>query len=60
MSSPTFSLVPDVMHDILEGALQYEMKLMLQFMVNTERCFTLDELNMWLEHAELGYMECKN
>ena len=39
------SLVPDVMHDILEGALQYEVKLMLQFMVDTERYFTLDELN---------------
>ena len=54
------SLVPDVMHDILEGALQYEVKLMLQFMVDTERYFTLNELNTRLEHAELGYMECKD
>ena len=54
------SLVPDVMHDILEGALQYEVKLMLQFMVDTERYFTLDELNTRLEHMELGYMECKD
>ena len=50
------SLVPDVMHDILEGALQYEVKLMLQFMVDTERYFTLNELNTRLEHVELGYM----
>jgi len=28
-------LVPDVMHDILEGALQYEMKLLLKRMIDT-------------------------
>ena len=40
------SLLPDVMHDILEGSLQYEVKLMLQVMVNTEGYFSLDDLNM--------------
>ena len=54
------SLVPDVMHDILEGALQYEVELMLQFMIDTEKYFTLEELNTRLEHMELGYMECKD
>jgi len=54
------SLVPDVMHDILEGALQYEVKLMLQFMIDTEKYFTLEELNTRLEHMELGYMESKD
>ena len=54
------SLVPDVMHDILEGALQYEVKLMLQFMIDTEKYFTLEELNTRLEHIELGYMEYKD
>ena len=33
------SLVPDVMHDILEGSLQYEV------FIHTEKYFTLDELN---------------
>ena len=54
------SLVPDVMDDILEGALQYEVKLMLQFMIDTEKYFTLEELNTRLEHIELGYMEYKD
>ena len=47
------------MHDILEGSLYYEMKLMLQVMVNTGY-FSLDDLNMRLENFELGYMESKN
>ena len=54
------SLVPDVMHDIFEGALQYQVKLMLQFMIDTEKYFTLEELNTRLEHIELGYMEYKD
>jgi len=39
------SLVPDIMHDVLEGALQYEVKLMLQYMINVENYFTLEALN---------------
>ena len=54
------SLVPDIMHDIFEGVLQYEVKLMLQLMINTEKYFTLEELNSSLEHLELGYMEYKD
>ena len=38
-------LVPDVMHDILEGSLQYEVKELLKHFINTEKYFTLDELN---------------
>ena len=37
-------LVPDVMHDILEGSLQYEVKEILKHFINTEKYFTLDEL----------------
>ena len=36
-------LVPDVMHDILEGALQYEVKLLLKRMVETNKYFSLGE-----------------
>ena len=54
------SLIPDVMHDILEGALQYEIKLMLQFMVNTQGYFTLKAFNSHLENIELGYIESNN
>ena len=38
-------LVPDVMHDILEGCLQYEVKKLLKHFILTEKYFTLDELN---------------
>ena len=48
------------MHDLLEGALQYEVKLMLQRMIYNERYFTLSFLNTRLENLELGYMESKN
>lgn len=54
------SLLPDIMHDVLEGVLQYEAKLMLQVMVSKENYFTLDELNSRIENFELGYMESKN
>lgn len=48
------TLLPDVMHDILEGALQCEVKLMLRVMVYEEGYFTLDNLNTRLENIELG------
>ena len=38
-------LVPDGMHDILEGSLQYEVKELLKYFVNIKNYFTLDELN---------------
>lgn len=37
-------LLPDVTHDVLEGALQYEAKIMLQAMVEDEHYLTLNEL----------------
>lgn len=48
------------MHDVLEGALQYEVKLMLQFMINREGYFTLEIFNSHLVNLELGYMESNN
>ena len=53
-------LIPDVMHDLLEGALQYEMKLMLKKMIQVENYFTLDQFNSRLISTELGYMEVKD
>ena len=32
---------PDIMHDLLEGALQYEVKLMLKYMIMEYHLFTL-------------------
>ena len=53
-------LIPDIMHDILEGALQYEMKLMLKVFIIDEKYVTLSELNRQIEFFELGYMESKD
>ena len=53
------SLLSDVMHDLLEGALQYEVKLLLNYM--TENCsLIIQELNSRLENVDLGYKEMKN
>ena len=48
------------MHDLLEGALQYEVKLMLKEFILHDHYFTLERLNSKLENMELGYMESKD
>ena len=47
------------MHDLLEGVLQYKVKLLLQVMTQSNT-FSLDFFNTRLENLDLGYMECKN
>jgi len=54
------SLLPDIMHDVLEGVLQYEVKLMLSHMIFTEEYFTIDYLNSKITNIELGHMEVKD
>lgn len=54
------ALVPDIMHDILEGALQYETKLILQKFIREDKYFTLEELNSTIEHFDFGFAEGKN
>jgi len=49
------SLLPDVMHDILEGALQYETKLLLHKMIDNG-IITLQEFNSRLENVELSQL----
>ncbi len=46
-------LVPYVMHDILEGALQYEIKLLLKRMVEVDKYFSLGKKTklLALEHG---------
>ena len=53
-------LLPHIMHDILEGALQYEMKLMLKVFIRDEKYFSLSELNTRIENIDLGNMESKD
>ena len=50
-------LVLDILHDVLEGALQYEAKLLLKHCILTEKYFNLDHLNQLIDTFELGYME---
>ena len=52
-------LVPDVMHDILEGTLQFEAKLVLQHIVR-ERYVSYSMFAGALAGLELGYMEADN
>lgn len=40
-------LIPDVMHDILEGALQYETKLCLQYLIEKAKYFTVSAIMMY-------------
>ena len=54
------ALLPDVMHDVLEGVLQYEVKLLLRHLIYDEGCLTLDQLNSRISRMELGYMESTN
>jgi hypothetical protein len=53
-------LLPDIMHDVLEGGLQYEAKLMLRQFVFEEKYFTLPELNFKIENFDYGYLDAKN
>ena len=54
------ALLPDIMHDLLEGALQYELKLMLQLFIFQEQYITLSEINDRIEYLDLGFMEIKD
>lgn len=52
-------LPPDIMHDILEGALQYEVKEMLQVFIE-ENYFSLDALHKIFQEFKYGYTDVKN
>lgn len=51
------ALIPDVMHDLLEGALQHITKLLLHYLIDEKQYFTLSHLNSKIGGIELGYME---
>ena len=54
------ALVPDVMHDILEGVLQYETELSLNHCIFEEEYFTAEVLEQLIASYELGFMETAN
>lgn len=52
-------LLPDIMHDVLEGALVCEAKLIMQHCID-KRYLSFTTLSQTLESMELGYMEVGN
>lgn len=42
-------LAPDIMHDVLEGSLQYEVKELLKHLIISKKILTLEELNTSIE-----------
>lgn len=50
------SLIPDVMHDVLEGVVQYELKLLIRYCIDCQY-FRRRALEPIMERFELGYME---
>jgi hypothetical protein len=55
LDSPTV----DIMHDLLEGVVPYELKLVLQKLISI-KCFTLETLNNRLISHNFGFLESKN
>lgn len=48
----------DIMHDVLEGVAQYELKLLFAYL--TEHFLSKQELLSRINSYDYGYMECKN
>lgn len=49
----------DVMHDILEGVLQYEVKELVKYLVSEKIC-TLDYINRRISLFPYGYADLSN
>ena len=56
----TSGMVPDVMHDILEGTLELCMRHVLIQFVQEEKLFSLDVLNARIQATRYGPSEVKN
>ena len=51
------ALIPDIMHDLLEGSIQHTIMLMIGYLTKDKKFFSLKYLNQKIEGMELGYME---
>lgn len=49
----------DIMHDILEAVMQYELKLVFQYLVN-QKYLSLQSLSQRIQSFNYGYIERKN
>ena len=50
----------DIMHDLLEGTLQYEIKALLKNCIKDMKYFTLEQLNVRISSFDYGYAESSN
>jgi hypothetical protein len=55
LNSPTV----DIMHDVLEGVVPYEIKIVLKKLIRLG-CFSLETVNLRLQAHNFGYLESKN
>lgn len=56
----TEGLAPDIMHDILEGSLQYELKELLRYFIIEQKSITLNLLNRKITCFRYGPIESPN
>ena len=56
----TEGLPPDIMHDVLEGVLQYEVKEMLQVFTREKAYFTMESLNKLVSEFGYHFADAKN
>lgn len=56
----TTGLVPDIMHDILEGSLEVCLRHMLIFFIREKKYFTLNFRNSTITALKYGPSEVKN
>ena len=53
-------LVPDIMHDVLEGTTQLSLKHLLLYLINEKKFFTLNKLNDRIVSFQYGPGEVSN
>ena len=56
----TTGMVPDIMHDILEGSLELCMRHLLIYLVREQKLFSLNVLNNRIASMNYGLSEVKN
>lgn len=53
-------LVPDIMHDMLEGGAQFTLKCLLQYLIYEKKYFSLKTLNERLLSFKYGHADIRN
>jgi hypothetical protein len=56
----TEGLAPDIMHDVLEGCLQYEVKELLKYLILNVKVISLSVLNGRIDSFSYGYIDSPN